>query len=95
LGCGFLVLAAISPSSILYHFNSRFFSTVATLSYSIYLIHKITIHVTQEQIYNFGISKDSNTMLLLSTSTTILAAIFLNKCIEKPFMQLREILLNK
>jgi len=89
IGCGFLVLGAVSPSSFIYKYNSLFFSTIAMLSYSIYLIHKITIHVTQEQLFKLDIPKESNLMMLISLLMTILAAYMLHYMIEKPFMKFR------
>jgi Predicted acyltransferases len=94
LGCGLLVLSAICPTSVLYKFKSRFFTAIATLSYAIYLIHKITIHVTQEFFFSVQISKDSNTMMLLGTFTTLLAALVLHNLIEKPFMKFRNQILH-
>ena len=89
IGCGFLVLGAVTPSGILYSFNSRFFSNIAMLSYSIYLIHKITIHVTQEQFFKLDIAKESNLMMVICLFITILSANFLHHLIEKPVMKLR------
>ena len=94
IGCGFLVLGAISPSSFIYKYNSPFFSTIAMLSYSIYLIHKITIHVSQEQLFKLSIPKESNLMMLLSLFLTVLAAFMLHYIIEKPFMKFRVKLLK-
>ena len=89
IGCGFLVLGAVSPSSFIYKYNSPFFSTIAMLSYSIYLIHKITIHVTQEQLFKLDIPKESNLMMMISLLMTIVAALMLHYMIEKPFMKFR------
>src|SRR5579871_146679 len=50
IGYAFMVTSAISPSSFLYKFNSRTTATIATLSYAIYLVHKITVHISQEEI---------------------------------------------
>ena len=89
IGCGFLVLGAVSPSSFIYKYNSLFFSSIAMLSYSIYLIHKITIHVTQEQLFKLDIPKESNLMMMISLLMTIVAALMLHYMIEKPFMKFR------
>jgi peptidoglycan/LPS O-acetylase OafA/YrhL len=89
IGCGFLVLGAVSSSSIIYNFKSYVVSTIAMLSYSIYLIHKIIIHVTQEEFFKFDIAKESNLMMVISLVTTALAAYLLHVIIEKPFMKYR------
>ena len=89
IGCGFLVLGAVSSSSIIYKFKSSVVSTVAVLSYSIYLIHKIIIHVTQEELFKFDIPKESNLMMVTCLILTVLAAYLLHIIIEKPFMKYR------
>lgn len=95
LGCGLLVLGAVCSSSILYRFNSLFFSKIAGLSYAIYLIHKITLHVSQEYLFSEFTSRDSNLMLFLAILTTVLASLLLNILVEKPFMRLRNKFLVK
>jgi len=95
LGYGLMVLAAISPACFLYRFNSNITVRIATLSYAIYLTHKITIHITQEQFSKFYIDKDSNLMFFICIITSLLGAILLNKIIEKPFLQLRDKVLQK
>ena len=90
IGYVLLVLAALCSTSILYKFKSRITATIASLSYSIYLIHKITIHLTQEYFTSLSIEKDSNMMFLICTITTLLSAFIVNKIIEKPFLLLRD-----
>ena len=94
IGYGLLVLAALCSTSILYTFNSRITATIASLSYSIYLIHKITIHLTQEYFTSLSIEKDSNMMFLICIITTLISAFIMNKIIEKPFLLLRDQLLK-
>ena len=89
LGCGLLVLGAVCKESFLYRFKSYLFSKLAALSYAIYLIHKIALHVSQEYLFGSFTSRDSNLMMLLAVLTTLLAALLLNSLIEKPFMKLR------
>src|SRR5579871_142490 len=89
IGYAFMVTSAISPSSFLYKFNSRTTATIATLSYAIYLVHKITVHISQEEISQFGIGKDSNLMFLICTIASVLGAYLINRLIEKPFLKIR------
>lgn len=89
IGYGVMVISAISPSSFLYKFKPRITLTIATLSYSIYLVHKFVIHITQEELVRLNISKDSNIMFLLCLFAVMIAAFIMNKVIEKPFMKLR------
>lgn len=86
-GFGFIVLGAISPSSFLYKWNSRTTTYIATLSYAIYLTHKGIIHTTIKLLDNYKI--DNNVMVVICIITCILGAYLLNLTIEKPFMKLR------
>jgi len=94
IGCGFLVLGSVIPSSILYRYKSSVLSNIAMLSYSIYLVHKITIHVTQEQFFKLEIAKESNLMMVICVLVTLIAANLLHHLIEKPVMKLRVQLLT-
>ena len=92
---GFLVLGAISPSSFLYHWNSRMTTLIATLSYAIYLSHKGIIHIVQELLTKFGINKNTNMMFLVCIAVCIIVAWLLNLTIEKPFMKMRNRFIKK
>jgi len=89
LGYGFMVVGAISPTSLLYKWKSKPTTFIAMLSYSIYLTHKGIIHVTQEILSNVGLDKNSNLMLFICIACCLAAALLLNLVIEKPFMKLR------
>jgi peptidoglycan/LPS O-acetylase OafA/YrhL len=95
IGFGFMVLAAISPGCILYKFKSRMTSSIAILSYSIYLIHKAITHLCILYFGDMGLDEDSYWMLLLSIIFTILGALILRYTVEKPFLKLRDKLLVK
>ncbi len=88
LGYGLMVVGAISPNSFLYKWNSKITSFIATLSYVIYLIHKAAIHATYQLLHQYNIN--SNLMLLIATIGCIFGAFLLNRTIEKPFMRLRD-----
>lgn len=87
IGYGFMVVGAVSPTSFLYQWNSRVTTCIATLSYACYLTHKGIIHITHQLLADFKI--DSNLMLLICTVTCIGFAYLLHLGIEKPFMKLR------
>lgn len=90
IGYGFIVAGAVSPGSILFRFCSVITSRLATLSYALYLVHKITTHLTQVELEKLGIAKDSNLMMLLCIVTSLAGAWLLNVVVEKPFLLLRE-----
>ncbi len=89
LGYGLMVAGAVSPSGILYRLQSKTTALIARLSYVLYLSHKIVIHITQEQFAKLNIEQDSNFMMFICVITSLLAALLLNKIIEKPFLLLR------
>lgn len=86
-GYGFMVSGAVSHTSFLYKLNSKITTFIATLSYSIYLTHKGVIHITHQLLNNFKI--DNNLMLLICTAVCIGFAYLLHITVEKPFMKLR------
>ncbi len=90
-----IVMGAASHTSILYKFNSRITSTIATLSYSLYLSHKAIIHLTQQLFSDFGIDVNGNLMLAICIVTCVLAALLMNILIEKPFLKWRDRILAK
>ncbi|GGD71642.1 acyltransferase [Emticicia aquatilis] len=87
LGYGFMVMGAISPTSFLYKWHSKFTTLIATLSYGIYLTHKGIIHLTLLAFADYPINH--NLMLVISIFTCFWAAYILNLIIEKPFLKLR------
>lgn len=95
IGYGFLVMGAVSPSSFLYRWQSRLMARIAALSYALYLVHKITIHVSQDLFSRAGLAADSNFMFLVCIFTTVAAAVIINFSIEQPFMRIRSRLLQK
>lgn len=94
IGFGCLVLGAVMPNSFLYKWKSRILSMIAKLSYSLYLIHMAVILLVQKIFAAWGISKDSNLMLVLSIICCIAVGLVLHYSIEKPFMKMREQFLN-
>lgn len=94
LGYGLMVLSAISPSSFLYKIKANLTQNIATLSYGIYLTHKIVIHISQDLFSKIGIEEDSNLMFGICILTSIGIAILLNKSIEKPSLRLRDRILS-
>ncbi|MES1181243.1 MAG: acyltransferase family protein, partial [Flavobacterium sp.] len=94
IGYGLMVMGAVSPGSFLYRFNSRITTVVATLSYAIYLTHKIVIHITQDQFGKMGMNVNGNLMFVICIVSSVVGAVLLNRIVEKPFLRLREKLLR-
>ena len=95
IGYGALVLAALSPSSLLYRYSWAFTRLVATLSYSIYLTHKQLIHLTHEALRPYGLNDDSYIVFWISVVIAFLGGWLLHIAVEKPFMRLRDRLIAK
>jgi peptidoglycan/LPS O-acetylase OafA/YrhL len=87
---GALVLAALSPTSLLYRYSSKLTRFIATLSYSIYLTHKQLIHLTHEALHHYNIGDDTYTSFWISTAVALLGGWILHLLVEKPFLRLRD-----
>lgn len=95
IGYGFMVLAALCPSGILHNWSSQVTTRIAMLSYSIYLTHKIVIHLTQQYFSLLNIEKDTSLMFLISIAICIMVGAGMQLLVEKPFQQLRNRIVNK
>ncbi|MFB6455394.1 acyltransferase family protein [Chitinophaga sp. Hz27] len=84
IGYGCLVFAAVSPANLLYRHSSIITSYIAILSYALYLIHKIVIHLVQQYVVRLNIERDSVLTLLIATASCILAAVLMREIVEKP-----------
>lgn len=93
LAYGVIVMAAISPSCILYQVNSRLTSGLAILSYAIYLSHKGIIHLTQLFCSKWGIEEEGLLMFFICMLSTVLGALVLRYVVEKPFLRIRDYVL--
>ena len=94
LAFGAIVASAVCPKCILYTFKSKFTFHLATLSYSIYLIHKIMIYMTQNLLAQAGLQKESNLMLIFCIATSLSGAVILRYCVELPFLSIKDKILN-
>ncbi len=89
IGYGLVLLSAISPESFLYRTPSRITATLAGYSYGLYLIHKIIIHLTQGGLEYFGLDIHSNATMIISLACCLAGAWLLRLLVEKPFLRLR------
>jgi peptidoglycan/LPS O-acetylase OafA/YrhL len=94
IGYGAVVAAAVCTSCILYTFKSKFTTNLATLSYSIYLIHKMMITVAQNIFGQLGIDKNGNLMFIIGIISSVAGAVLLRYLIEKPFLRIRDKILK-
>jgi peptidoglycan/LPS O-acetylase OafA/YrhL len=82
-----------------YSFHASVFGfplvAIATLSYSIYLTHKGVIHLSQQLFTKWGIAEDSTGMFFLCIVMSILGALVLRYIVERPFLRLRDLILQK
>ena len=91
---GMILAAVVCQSNIFYNLKSFITAHLAALSYSIYLVHKIVIHVTQNLLGNEGLDKNGNLMMFLCVALSILAALIMRYVIEKPALRMRNRLLE-
>ena len=92
---GMILAAVVCQSNIFYNLKSFITAHLAALSYSIYLVHKIVIHVTQNVLGNEGLDKNGNLMMFLCVALSILAALIMRYVIEKPALRVRNRILQK
>ena len=90
-----ILIAALSPSCILYRFKSKLSFIIATLSYAIYLTHKLVFHLTKMWIEKTGVEWLSEWTFWLCILIALLAAFILHLSVEKPFLRLRKSLFDR
>jgi len=86
---GLVVAALVSPSCIFFRIKSKVTSLIATLSYSIYLSHKIVIHLVQKLLESFGMDKNNVICMLICLICVVAAALLIRYLIEKPALWVR------
>lgn len=95
IGYGLIVAAIVCPANFLYKVKSKVTAQIATLSYGIYLVHKLTIHLTQNLLEKTGIDKNSNLMMFCCILSSIAGALVLRYVIEKPSLKIRDKVLGR
>ncbi|WUR15549.1 acyltransferase [[Empedobacter] haloabium] len=89
LGFGLLVLAALSPGSLLYRLRLPGAASLALWSYAIYLVHKQLCIVLAPLLAPLGIAADEPLGVLLLLLASVWAGWLLYALVETPFMRLR------
>ncbi|MDB5155816.1 MAG: Peptidoglycan/LPS O-acetylase OafA/YrhL [Mucilaginibacter sp.] len=87
---GLIVAAVVCPGNILYSVKSWLTSKIAILSYGIYLIHKLVIHLTQNLLEKAGADRNSSIVMFCCIISTIIGALALRYLIEKPSLRVRD-----
>ena len=89
LGYGFMVVAALSPNSLLHRFEFKPTAILASLAYAIYLVHKMTNHWLNDNLIDYVDLSDSAVFAICLIAAVIAGAI-LHLVIENPFLALRD-----
>ncbi|WP_294283719.1 acyltransferase [uncultured Chryseobacterium sp.] len=91
---GLVVTGAISGTSFMSRKSNIITAQLATLSYSVYLSHKIVIHLVQKLLEKTELPVSGTSGLLICFIFCILAGFFYRYCIEKPSAVLKNRILN-
>jgi len=95
LAYGVIVIAAVSPTCILYKFKSRTTLIIATLSYAIYLTHKQLFHLTKIVTGKIGFDNFGVWTFWICIGIALIGGFVLHLLVEKPFLNFRNILLSQ
>lgn len=90
LGFGLLVLAALSEHSLLRRVRVPGAASLALWSYAIYVTHKQLGMLAREPLENIGHGPTTLTGIAVVMIGTVVAGWLLYRCVETPFMALRE-----
>lgn len=94
LGFGLLVMSSLSSGSLLAKYRFRGVSAGATLAYSVYLTHKEIMHLDQQYLSRF-VAGSSPWWLAIYGLSILAAGCILYFLVERPFLKLRDRLVNK
>lgn len=84
-----LVLAALSPTSVLHRIPIPGAASIALWSYAIYLIHKPLFQVMKAPLTDYGIDINGGVGVAIIMGVSVLCGWALYFCVESPFMALR------
>ena len=88
LSYGLMVISAISPNCVLYKYKFWPTATLAAVSYSIYLSHKIIYHAAHTQL-KYAFEPGGQQIFIICLSAAFLCGLTLYLIVEKPFLILR------
>ena len=87
---GLLVLAALSPASLLHRVRVPGASHLAVWSYAIYLSHKPLAAIIAKQLKVHDVAPGSVSAVLIITAAALLAGWLIYTLAEQPFMRMRD-----
>lgn len=90
LGFSLLILAAVSRNGVLRHARVPGAATLALWSYAIYLTHKQLCILAREPLERMGYGPESAVALAAMAFISVFSGWLLYRCVERPFMALRE-----
>lgn len=90
LAFALLILAALGERSILRHARVPGAASLALWSYAIYLVHKQLCILAKEPIRAFGYPPDTPQAVVAMLGLSVFGGWLLYRCVETPFMALRE-----
>lgn len=88
LAYGIMVIAALSPGSVLYKIQFPPSRMLAVLSYSIYLTHKMTNHLINTKFANAVLMRTDH-LFIISLLAALVGGSILYMAVEKPFLSIR------
>ncbi len=95
LAFGCMVASAVCENSLLNKYSFFLTSRLATLSYSVYLLHKGINHMVQQYVESVGLPTEDNLTFFICMACAIAAALVLHYTVERPFLALRRRILAK
>ena len=95
LGYGLILAAVVCPNNPLFQLRSFITTRIATLSYAMYLCHKIVIHVVQLLLGKLGMDTNSGLVMLLCFAAIFIIATLMRYIIEKPALKWRNKVLKR
>jgi peptidoglycan/LPS O-acetylase OafA/YrhL len=90
LSFGLLLLAALSPNSLLYKTRVPGAASLAVWSYAIYLLHKQLFVLLKPQLVALGVDTNGPLATLLAVLVVCAAGWLMYTLVETPFMKLRQ-----
>ena len=88
LGYGLVVVAALSPCSLLYLFQFKPVAWLVTLSYAIYLVHKMTNHWINKNLPDY-VDLNDGAIFAACLIAAVAGGFVMHLIVEKPFLALR------